>query len=531
MLTIRNLMELKSFKEAKIIAGMNNVDNVVCSVTVLEATNDDVVLWIKENELFLTTFYSIAEDESQQLKIIEMLHNKKSAGLVICSIGYWLKYIPPKVISLAEKLGLPLIIMPSECTFYEILFETMGCLLNYQNSKLILALQIQNDMYSLLMRKKNVNELLDYLSYSLKKSVLYYDSDNKLAYENEKLHNGKKDANKILQNIRLEDIFNETKGVYIDNTIYFPLKSFGDYFGMLVVLDVKDYECESMSLVVSHAVLTIMLITDKKKRIPRHDTWKLKDFMNNLLNNKYKSGIDIYEKADDTGIDLSEKHYLLVITNNNLKNTEFYASNLEYIKCCAKNENLRNEVVLYDNQVTIFIHSGKNSDMRRRLSSLCDSIIDNNKNRSGDISIGISSYFDSITEAYNAFIQANNSIIIGRKLLNTNCSIFYDDIGFYSLLNDLSIDSNLIKNVKKRLEIIKDYDEKNNSDYFDTLSYLINNKDKSIEQIAKDLHIHKNTLIYRKKRIIEILEDDPFTMPQKLNYELYFIMILLKNNG
>lgn len=52
---------------------------------------------------------------------------------------------------------------------------------------------------------------------------------------------------------------------------------------------------------------------------------------------------------------------------------------------------------------------------------------------------------------------------------------------------------------------IKKYDNEHCSDYFKTLrTYLLNNRDYSI--MAKKLHVHKNTIIYRMQRISELFD-------------------------
>jgi DNA-binding PucR family transcriptional regulator len=55
------------------------------------------------------------------------------------------------------------------------------------------------------------------------------------------------------------------------------------------------------------------------------------------------------------------------------------------------------------------------------------------------------------------------------------------------------------------LKRLHDYDEKHNTNLIETLEVFLN-KDNNINDAAKELNVHANTLNYRLKRITEIGE-------------------------
>ncbi|MDZ7673109.1 MAG: helix-turn-helix domain-containing protein [Halanaerobiales bacterium] len=82
----------------------------------------------------------------------------------------------------------------------------------------------------------------------------------------------------------------------------------------------------------------------------------------------------------------------------------------------------------------------------------------------------------------------------------------------------------LITFAKEHLRLLLNYDEKNNSKWVETLGiYLKNNS--GLQESAKELHIHPNTMSYRIKRIQEILGIDLHKFENKLNlaisYKIY----------
>jgi DNA-binding PucR family transcriptional regulator len=76
--------------------------------------------------------------------------------------------------------------------------------------------------------------------------------------------------------------------------------------------------------------------------------------------------------------------------------------------------------------------------------------------------------------------------------------------------------------VQKDLFRLREYDEKHEGHYVETLQNL-SIVNENIETIAGAMNIHKNTLLYRRNKIIEILEHDPFSMPLKFNYQAFFM--------
>lgn len=89
--------------------------------------------------------------------------------------------------------------------------------------------------------------------------------------------------------------------------------------------------------------------------------------------------------------------------------------------------------------------------------------------------------------------------------------ISYRNIGFYQLLLEVEDTKALKRFYEEILGQLEAYDEKNQTDYLYTLkSYLDNNT--SVQEVAKETFVHRNTINYKIKKIKEILQCD-------LNYQ------------
>lgn len=519
MLTVKEIFEFDSLKKAKLIAGKNKIDNIIESVTVLEATTEEVLNWVKENELLLTSFYAIADNIESQINVIEMLNKKKCSGIIICSLGYWIKDLSPRVIKRSEELNFPLIVLSPETSYYEVINDVMKVLLDYNSEKLELALKIQSEMHALMKFNKNIEELLKCLTFSFKKEIIFIDIDNKISFESSRLGKNKKE--KIYENIKkiLNNDLNEIpKEVYVEEELYIPMISFGNYYGTLVVLGVSDYEKEKISLAATHACTTMMIIKDNNRKIKYNDNHKLKIFLDRLIENKYKNEYEIYEAAGDLDFDLSNIEYIATIILNYDKNT--YTA-IEILKNIIMDDNLGNKIIIKGNALTILL-SKNSKNLNDRINLIFKKIKNSILNKDTKLKIGLSEKINKITEIKDKCNQSTTAIKIGEIVFKSKTIIYYNELGFYGLLENLDTKNFVFKKIEKKIKILYEYDKKNNMEYYKTFIALIK-KDESYDEVSNDLHIHKNTLLYRKKRIIGLLGDNPFVFPDKINYQMFII--------
>jgi len=81
----------------------------------------------------------------------------------------------------------------------------------------------------------------------------------------------------------------------------------------------------------------------------------------------------------------------------------------------------------------------------------------------------------------------------------------YNEIGFYQLLIEVEDTKVLKRFYRDTLGPLEEYDNKNKTDYIETLkAYLLSNG--SIQEVAKTTYVHRNTVNYKMKKIKEILQ-------------------------
>ncbi|GAV22929.1 PucR family transcriptional regulator [Carboxydothermus pertinax] len=138
-----------------------------------------------------------------------------------------------------------------------------------------------------------------------------------------------------------------------------------------------------------------------------------------------------------------------------------------------------------------------------------------------NVSIGISWPFYNIREFKQQFYQAVAAIKHAEKLGLTKQVFSYSDFHFFDFLNNYIGKMPLENYCHPALTILKEYDNKNHTELYLTLkTYFECNK--NLKLTSEKLFIHKNTLVYRLKRIQDLIQLDLDELPVVLSLLLSF---------
>ncbi len=119
------------------------------------------------------------------------------------------------------------------------------------------------------------------------------------------------------------------------------------------------------------------------------------------------------------------------------------------------------------------------------------------------LKIGKSNGFTQVIHLRQYYEEACDAIKIAKELNLNKDFVDFQTVSFYHLLEILPTDSNLMKYVHPSLKILKQYDSANGTHLFETLNiYTMTGFNQ--KETANQMFLHRNSLIYRMKRIEEI---------------------------
>lgn len=154
----------------------------------------------------------------------------------------------------------------------------------------------------------------------------------------------------------------------------------------------------------------------------------------------------------------------------------------------------------YNRQVFIIsVDYKKESEIMNEIHAIFEAFTKENPNVSARIGIGESA--EGLDKLKKSYEQSR----IARKAVSKKGVMFYKELGIYQLLFYIDDTGRIEGFVKEFLAPLIEYDRKYNQNLVSTLrEYLKNGQ--NLSKTAKDLYVHRNTMIKRIEKIEELLE-------------------------
>lgn len=144
MAKLRDLLQFRSLKNLELITGTECLDVNVGTVTVMEVP--DVIQWLRGEDFLITSLYAIGDDEEKQCRLLYDLLEARSACLAI-KTGKYAHRICDKMIDIANKNHFPLLRIPYEMTYIDIIMDAMNVIMTESNRKEMLGKYISDIIF------------------------------------------------------------------------------------------------------------------------------------------------------------------------------------------------------------------------------------------------------------------------------------------------------------------------------------------------------------------------------------------------
>lgn len=181
--------------------------------------------------------------------------------------------------------------------------------------------------------------------------------------------------------------------------------------------------------------------------------------------------------------------------------------------------------IIYHKSIVLIIEVKKDrvipQDQLEQLRSLCE------KNY---LLAGISNSFSNPAKFPEYYKQAEKAIVLSQRMDAEGSVYNYMDYAFYDLLDTLPEELRLMRFCHPALPLLRDYDQRKGTKLYETLrTYTLTGFNQN--RTAEILFLHRNTLNYRRQKIMELSSID-FEDPQTkflLSYSFAIDLFLEKN--
>lgn len=172
-ITVREALRIGKLQRARVLAGRQGLGRLIEHVDVIEMP--DIRPWVRPNILYLTSFYAIRDNPRAQEELIRYLAQRGAAAVVLDTQSF-LKEAPAEVLAAAESCGFPVIEIPEDASYVDIITPVLEAVFARRRS--------QNDFLEDLvqgnLREEVIQQRARYLGWKLegKRTVLIADLDD-----------------------------------------------------------------------------------------------------------------------------------------------------------------------------------------------------------------------------------------------------------------------------------------------------------------------------------------------------------------
>ncbi len=160
-ISVREALRLPSLARGRLVAGARGLDRRITSVNMMEVP--DIGAYVRAGELLVTTAYPLRDDAAALDELVGMLASRDLAGLALKPRRY-IDALPPAMLGAAERLDFPLIELPDDASFNDVLADVLGSILNRHALQLERARAIHDRLNAVALAGGSLHELIDALS-------------------------------------------------------------------------------------------------------------------------------------------------------------------------------------------------------------------------------------------------------------------------------------------------------------------------------------------------------------------------------
>ncbi|MBW6464211.1 MAG: PucR family transcriptional regulator ligand-binding domain-containing protein [Bacillota bacterium] len=545
-ITVRDALNIGGLVEATVIAGNAGLDNVIRAVDIIDVP--DAAIWFRRDSLLSTTFYALKDSIDAQLQMLEDIKACGGAALIIFSPERYISHIDERLIQKADELSLPLLQMP-DCSYIDVIVPVMSNILDKQVQALEYAQEVHAMMTNIVLKGKGLQELLTSLTTLLQYPVFMADA-NLMLLDAAIPPDFSKTLPPLLQkrqgsgkNLPLDSFYPEglltellrnKKPSYYQHgsgeedylDFFFPVVAGETFYGVLIVPNLDGEFERSETVAMEAGAMAIALDVLKEKAIKETERKSELDFYNELLLGNIKNRENIISRARQFGLDATGSYFVILVELN--KESIYYGRDMEsgdvpgieelekrlyrLLHYLLEKEHTEGVVVeaLGSLVMLIRIPDKINPDSFRDYGkNFLNKTKETIRSRMNGVPIYIAAgdYCPDIERISAGYIEAWETIDIGKKLYTTDFALAHSDMAPYHLVKRFLTTANTPKLYEQIYDPLIRYDREKGGELVQTLeAYVECNFSRT--KTSEKLHIHRNSLNYRLQKIEKLLGQD-----------------------
>jgi PucR family transcriptional regulator, purine catabolism regulatory protein len=484
-ITVRDVLRLALPPETSVVAGLAGLSHQVTWIATPRATAPAFIN-LRGGELVIASMDALhaLDDQLSLATLVERLAPVPVAAIAVVGA------IPASAHAAADVARMPLLSLPGHLDIREVEREVQRLINDYEAQLERRGAQLAALLTQRTLAGGGVQGLIDTLAERTSCGVGYYAATGEL-----RRFRARGSARVALQTLQ---VTSAGQAHHLGQSVLIqPLGSGADRMGFLVFCgdQLDDWD----RVAVQQGVAALALELSKEHAVQAAEERLRGDFVQAVLSGQGTDSEAVLQRGRELGYDLRQPHVALL--------------------CAVAGDPEDGVTTRLSTAVTSALTSLGVTvpTMRRADGILCYLPALEQQRRARDIAeqvrikvgselpiiVAIGKEASSVSAWQRSLNEAEQSLLIGRELLDTTRVFDFADLGIYRLLILLRDKPELWEFYRATLASLAEYDRQQHAELLKTLHAFFDNLG-NLASTAKSLHVHRNTLLYRLDRIGEI---------------------------
>ncbi|MBD3144800.1 PucR family transcriptional regulator [Microbispora bryophytorum] len=511
--SVGEVLGVSTLADARLIAGRAGLDRIVQRLNVMEVP--DILAWVKPHELLLTTGYPLRNTPQSLDRLVADLDERGLAALAI-KLGRYLDELPGEMVEQADRLGFPLILLPNDVGFDDILNQVLTDILNRQAAILARTEEAHRALVQIVLAGGGMREVTAEVAGLLQVAVGATDAAGHLLAA----------AGESAQVARLREINAALARTQAappaggdGHYAAVPVVAGGHHHGRIAAYSAHGTLTPSDIGILERAATVAALVITKQEAVTAVESKYRADFLRDVLTGR--GGLRVAERAQAFGWDVERPVSVLVAEiDPDAEERPLQDRMLAAWQAAVRKHDPRGAVAGFSHEVVAIV--GAAADPAKVARDALAAVSD------GTFSTGLSRVASGVDALPGAYGQALKAARVGRQLHGAGAVAHFDELGVYRLLSLVNDTDELHAFVRETLGPLAGDDDAENADLRRTLQALLETN-LNVAETARRLHFHYNTLRYRIGKLERMLGN--FTEDAHLRLNLTLALHVLRMRG
>ncbi|TDE28199.1 PucR family transcriptional regulator [Nonomuraea mesophila] len=502
--SVGEVLGVSTLAGARLIAGERGLGRIVQRLNVMEVP--DILAWVKPHELLLTTGYPLRNTPQSLGRLVADLDERGLSALAI-KLGRYVDELPAEMAEQADRLGFPLIQLPDDVGFDDILNQVLTDILNRQAAVLARAEEAHRALVQVVLAGGGLNEVTAEVAHLLDVSVAAVDGSGRVLAAAGPAGGGGH------MSVLCESLTHEgppaaeADGARRRSFASVPVLAGGHHHGRIVAYSPSAAIGDSDVGILERAATVAALVVTRQEAVNAVESKYRADFLRDVLTGRAGTVERVTARARAFGWDLARPVTVLVAELD--PDGDERSAQDRLVACwtaAIRRHDPRGAVAGFSHEVVAVVDAS--ADVSKVAKDAACAFADAPP---ATFSTGTSRPCPGAETLPDAYAQALKAARVGRQLHGPGAVAHFDQLGVYRLLSLVNDTDELHAFVRETLGPLATDDDAENADLRRTLQALLETN-LNVAETARRLHFHYNTLRYRIGKLERLLggfTDDP----------------------